>query len=145
MSDFHCVTTWSRYDNHWKGVRFKTIAEMAVPKEAVHFVLCTGYDFMPGSYIPYTTNLPLDREATRAALGFDSVHEPVTAVQLSRGKAEATLLFEIALLLGDLGRLASDLLLFYTNEFAYVALPAGICNLTIPVTFFAIFRYLDPS
>jgi len=25
------------------------------------FVLCTGYDFMPGSFIPYTTNLPLAR------------------------------------------------------------------------------------
>jgi DMSO/TMAO reductase YedYZ molybdopterin-dependent catalytic subunit len=24
VSDFHCVTTWSRYDNHWKGVRFST-------------------------------------------------------------------------------------------------------------------------
>jgi len=47
----------------------------------------------------------------------------VTAVQLSRGKAESTLIFEIALLLGDLGRLASDLLLFYTSEFAYVTLP----------------------
>ena len=69
-------------------------------------------------------NLPLDREATRAALGFERTQEPVTAVQLSRGKAEATLVFEIAVLLGDLGRLASDLLLFYTSEFAYVALPA---------------------
>ena len=28
VSDFHCVTTWSRYDNHWRGVRFKTIAEL---------------------------------------------------------------------------------------------------------------------
>jgi argininosuccinate lyase len=69
-------------------------------------------------------NLPLDREATRAALGFERTQEPVTAVQLSRGKAEASLVFEIALVLGDLGRLASDLLLFYTSEFAYVALPA---------------------
>jgi argininosuccinate lyase len=69
-------------------------------------------------------NLPLDREATRTALGFTRNHEPVTAVQLSRGKAEASLLFEIALLLGDLGRLASDVLLFYTREFAYLALPA---------------------
>jgi argininosuccinate lyase len=68
-------------------------------------------------------NLPLDREATRAALGFERIHEPVTAVQLSRGKAEAALVFEIAVLLGDLGRLAADLLLFYTSEFAYVALP----------------------
>jgi DMSO/TMAO reductase YedYZ molybdopterin-dependent catalytic subunit len=61
ISDFHCVTTWSRFDNHWRGVRFQTIAELAVPKESASFVLCTGYDFMPGSFIPYTANLPLAR------------------------------------------------------------------------------------
>ena len=61
ISDFHCVTTWSRYDNRWRGVKFKTLAELAVPQADARFVLCTGYDFMPGSYIPYTTNLPLDR------------------------------------------------------------------------------------
>jgi DMSO/TMAO reductase YedYZ molybdopterin-dependent catalytic subunit len=60
-TDFHCVTTWSRFDNHWKGVRFSTLAELAVPRPEARFVLCTGYDFMPGSYIPYTTNLPLAR------------------------------------------------------------------------------------
>ena len=70
-----------------------------------------------------TPGLPLDREATRAALGFDAVHSPVTAVQLARGKAEAQLLFECTLLMQDLGRLASDLLLFYTQEFAFVTLP----------------------
>jgi DMSO/TMAO reductase YedYZ molybdopterin-dependent catalytic subunit len=61
VSDFHCVTTWSRYDNHWKGVRFSTLAERAVPARDATHVLCTGYDFAPGSYIPYTTNLPLAR------------------------------------------------------------------------------------
>jgi argininosuccinate lyase len=70
-----------------------------------------------------TPKLPIDREATRAALGFASVHEPVTAVQLSRGKAEASLLFELALTSADLGRLAADLMLFYMEELAYVALP----------------------
>ena len=49
VSDFHCVTTWSRYDNRWRGVRFRTIAELAVPQEHVRFVLCTGYDFAPGT------------------------------------------------------------------------------------------------
>jgi argininosuccinate lyase len=68
--------------------------------------------------------LDLDREQTRAALGFAAVHEPVTAVQLSRGKAEATLIFELALLVGDLGRLAADLILFYTDEYSFVSLPA---------------------
>ena len=70
-----------------------------------------------------TPNLAVDREITRAALGFAEIHEPVTAVQLSRGKAEAGVLFEIALLMQDLGRLASDVLLFYTREFGFVALP----------------------
>ncbi len=70
-----------------------------------------------------TPTLPIDREATRRRLGFAEVHTPVTAVQLSRGKAEAHLLFEITLLTQDLGRLAADLLLFYTQEFGFVSLP----------------------
>jgi argininosuccinate lyase len=70
-----------------------------------------------------TPGLPIDREATRAKLGFRTQHEPVTAVQLSRGKAEAQLLFEIALLLQDLGRFAADVLLFATQEFSFVTLP----------------------
>ena len=70
-----------------------------------------------------TPGLPIDREATRAALGFASVQEPVTAVQLSRGKAEAQLLFEITLLLQDLGRFAADVLLYATREFGFLTLP----------------------
>jgi argininosuccinate lyase len=70
-----------------------------------------------------TPNLPIDREGTRLRLEFPESHEPVTAVQLSRGKAEAEALFQVALLMQDLGRLASDLLLFYTREFGFVQLP----------------------
>jgi argininosuccinate lyase len=70
-----------------------------------------------------TPGLPIDREATRAALGFAAVQEPVTAVQLSRGKGEAQLAFEIALLLQDLGRFAADVLLFATHEFGFLSLP----------------------
>ena len=70
-----------------------------------------------------TPGLPLDREATREKLGFASVQEPVTAVQLSRGKAEAELLFHVTVLLQDAGRLAADVLLFYTEEFGFVRLP----------------------
>jgi argininosuccinate lyase len=73
-----------------------------------------------------TPGLPVSREATRARLGFAETQEPVTAVQLSRGKAEAQLLFEIALLMQDLGRLAADVLLFCTREFAFVELPEAI-------------------
>jgi argininosuccinate lyase len=66
--------------------------------------------------------LPIDRDATCRELGFDTVQDPVTAVQLSRGKAEAGLVFELCLLVQDLGRLSSDLLLFYTQEFAFISL-----------------------
>ena len=60
-SDFHCVTTWSRLDNRWGGVRFKTLTELAVPKDNAAWVLCTGYDCDPTSGEVYTTNLTLAR------------------------------------------------------------------------------------
>jgi len=72
-----------------------------------------------------TPNLAVSREETRRRLGFAVTQEPVTAVQLSRGKAEAQLLFEITLLAQDVGRLAADLTLFYTQEFGFVTLPSA--------------------
>ena len=53
VSDFHCVTTWSRMDNHWEGVQFKTIAEKAKLKPTAQFVYVTGSD-------GYSTNLKLE-------------------------------------------------------------------------------------
>jgi argininosuccinate lyase len=73
-----------------------------------------------------TPGLDIDREATARKLGFSVVQEPVTAVQLSRGKAESSLLFELTLIMQDLGRLASDLLLYYTQEYAYIELAADV-------------------
>lgn len=70
-----------------------------------------------------TPGLPIDRSATQQSLKFNSVQTPVTSVQLSRGKAEAQVLFEITLLMQDLGRFAADVLLFYTQEFAFISLP----------------------
>jgi argininosuccinate lyase len=69
-----------------------------------------------------TPGLAIDREATREKLGFAGVQEPVTAVQLSRGKAEAQLLFEITLLMQDLGRFAADVVLYATYEFGFLTL-----------------------
>jgi argininosuccinate lyase len=69
-----------------------------------------------------TPGLPLDRSITTEKLGFAETQLPVTAVQLSRGKGEAHLLFELTMVMQDLGRLASDLLLYYTQEFSYISL-----------------------
>ena len=53
ISDFHCVTTWSRLDMNWKGVRLLDLAALVLPNENATHVLCHGYD-------DYTTNLSLE-------------------------------------------------------------------------------------
>ena len=68
VSDFHCVTTWSRFDNHWRGVAMRDLAELVVPDERARFVSFTGYDVQPGTDIPYTTNLPLAQATERDVL-----------------------------------------------------------------------------
>jgi DMSO/TMAO reductase YedYZ molybdopterin-dependent catalytic subunit len=52
-SDFHCVTTWSKFNMHWKGVRLIDLAALAQPKETATHILCYGYD-------DYTTNVSLE-------------------------------------------------------------------------------------
>jgi DMSO/TMAO reductase YedYZ molybdopterin-dependent catalytic subunit len=61
VSDIHCVTTWSRYDNHWEGVATSVILAEARPKPQARFVVLHGYD-------DYTTNLPLADFASPDAL-----------------------------------------------------------------------------
>jgi DMSO/TMAO reductase YedYZ molybdopterin-dependent catalytic subunit len=60
VSDFHCVTTWSRFDNRWKGVRLRTIAEKAGVLPEARFVLATAYDEDPTGEA-YTTNVSLEK------------------------------------------------------------------------------------
>jgi DMSO/TMAO reductase YedYZ molybdopterin-dependent catalytic subunit len=58
--DFHCVTTWSRYDLRLGGVRFCDLMEhVGLAPEATH-VFVTAYDEDPSSGDAYTTNLSLD-------------------------------------------------------------------------------------
>jgi DMSO/TMAO reductase YedYZ molybdopterin-dependent catalytic subunit len=52
ISDFHCVTTWSKFDCRWSGVAFTTLYELVQPSSSVGFVYFTGYD-------GYSTNVPL--------------------------------------------------------------------------------------
>ena len=52
VSDIHCVTAWSRFDNQWDGVSARHILALAKPKPEARFVVFHSYD-------DYTTNLPL--------------------------------------------------------------------------------------
>lgn len=52
VSDFHCVTAWSRLDVPWRGVRLSDVLALVEPDAAARYLMCHAYD-------GYTTNLPL--------------------------------------------------------------------------------------
>ncbi len=61
VSDIHCVTSWSRYDNQWQGVSTIDLLESVVPLPATRFVLLHSSD-------GYTTNLTLEDFAAEGAM-----------------------------------------------------------------------------
>lgn len=54
--DIHCVTTWSSYDNVWKGVSSRHLIEAAKVRPQAAFVMLRSYD-------GYTTNVPMEHFA----------------------------------------------------------------------------------
>jgi DMSO/TMAO reductase YedYZ molybdopterin-dependent catalytic subunit len=52
VSDIHCVTQWSRFDNRWRGVAAKTLLDLVKPKPEAAHVVFHAYD-------GYTTNVTL--------------------------------------------------------------------------------------
>lgn len=73
-ADFHCVTTWSKFDNEWEGVPLRTVVERAGPLPEARFVIqhCDG---------GYTTNTPLE-DLLRDDVVLADTHrpEPLTPV-----------------------------------------------------------------
>ncbi len=52
-SDFHCVTGWSKLNNKWEGVLFRTIVDMAEPTPEAKFATIE-------CEVGYSTSLPLE-------------------------------------------------------------------------------------
>jgi DMSO/TMAO reductase YedYZ molybdopterin-dependent catalytic subunit len=61
VTDIHCVTTWSRYDNAWDGLLTRDLMAVVQPTAAAQFVVLHSSD-------GYTTNLPLEDFAAPDAL-----------------------------------------------------------------------------
>lgn len=73
MSDFHCVTTWSKFDCKWTGVAFTELYDLVRPKPSAKFVYFTSYD-------GYSTNVPLEAcldDDVLIATGFDGAPLPI--------------------------------------------------------------------
>ncbi|CAN5894321.1 sulfite oxidase-like oxidoreductase [soil metagenome] len=72
MTDIHCVTAWSRYDNEWEGVSARTLLEAVKTKAAAQHVIFHSYD-------TYTTNVPLaDFSADDVLLAWSGNGPPIS-------------------------------------------------------------------
>jgi DMSO/TMAO reductase YedYZ molybdopterin-dependent catalytic subunit len=73
VSDFHCVTRWSRFDNRWQGVAFREVLRRVKLKAGASYVLVHAEQ-------GYTANIPLadlDRDDVLFATHHDG--EPLSA------------------------------------------------------------------
>ena len=52
ITDMHCVTQWSRYDNHWQGIATRALIDLTRPSPDARHVLFQAYD-------GYTTNVTM--------------------------------------------------------------------------------------
>jgi DMSO/TMAO reductase YedYZ molybdopterin-dependent catalytic subunit len=59
--DIHCVTRWSRFDTSFKGVHWRELAKLVLPKPSAHFVLAHAEQ-------GFTSNVPLAALADDDAL-----------------------------------------------------------------------------
>lgn len=71
-------------------------------------------------------SLNIDREATRALLGFSRLQSNAIYCHNSRGKLEGAVLAALSAVMLTLGRFASDLLLYTTAEYAFFTVASGL-------------------
>jgi len=81
-----------------------------------------------GSGAGYGIPIKTDNKYSAKLLGFSKVMENPSYAQMSRGKFEADLVDKLSLILLDLNKLASDLILYNMKEFGYVSLPKEFCT-----------------
>lgn len=79
-----------------------------------------------GSGAGYGVPIALDRAFVAQRLGFEAADEPVTHVQLTRGRAELAYVTALESIALAIGRLAADLWLFTTDEFGFARLPVEL-------------------
>lgn len=106
------------------GMWFASWAEAFIDNGTLCAMTAHWIDANPlGTAAGYGVNLPLDREGVTADLDFGRMLVSPIYAQNSRGKFELQALMALSQCLLDLRRMAWDLSLFTTSEFAFVDLP----------------------
>ncbi|GAA4304537.1 argininosuccinate lyase [Nibribacter koreensis] len=76
-----------------------------------------------GSAAGYGSSFPLNRQMTTDFLGFDSLNYNVVYAQMGRGKTERSVSMGLASIASTVGRMAMDVCLYMSQNFAFVTLP----------------------
>jgi argininosuccinate lyase len=79
-----------------------------------------------GSAAGYGSSFPLDRSLTTQLLGFETLSYNVVYAQMGRGKTEQLLGYAIASLASTLNKLASDVCLYMSQNFGFLAFPDAL-------------------
>lgn len=106
------------------GMWFSAYAESLVDDVVMLNAALSVADQNPlGSAAGYGSSFPIDRTFTTQELGFNTLKYNSAAAQMSRGKAEKTAAFAMASVAGTLSKLAMDICLYLSQNFAFITLP----------------------
>ncbi|TDM00513.1 MAG: argininosuccinate lyase [Flavobacteriaceae bacterium] len=76
-----------------------------------------------GSAAGFGSSFPIDREFTTKEMGFSNVLVSSVSAQMLRGKTEKSLAFAMAQIAGTISKMASDLVMYNSQEMGFVKLP----------------------
>lgn len=104
----------------WFGAFAESLVDDLVLLKAVHAIVNQN---PLGSAAGYGSSFPLNRTLTTSLLDFENMNTNVVYAQMGRGKAEQSFAFAIAGIAGTLNKLASDVCLYNSQNFAFIKLP----------------------
>ena len=108
------------------GLWFSAYAEHLLLDLALFEAAHTMADQNPlGSGAGFGSSFPIDRLQTTQELGFGSLAVSSVGAQMLRGKTERTVAFAVAGMAATLAKMAYDLVLYSSQDLAFVELPAA--------------------
>ncbi|MBC8084595.1 MAG: argininosuccinate lyase [Hymenobacter sp.] len=108
------------------GLWFSAYAEHLLLDLALLEAAHTVADQNPlGSGAGFGSSFPIDRQLTTRVMGFGSLAVSSVGAQMLRGKTEKTVAFALAGVGATLSKLAYDLVLYNSQDLAFVELPAA--------------------
>ncbi|WP_022823914.1 argininosuccinate lyase [Hymenobacter norwichensis] len=108
------------------GLWFSAYAEHLLLDLALLEAAHTVADQNPlGSGAGFGSSFPIDRQLTTQQMGFSNLAVSSVGAQMLRGKTEKTVAFALAGVAATLSKLAYDLVLYNSQDLAFVELPAA--------------------